>query len=228
MNASLIVRHVKALAQTTGNLELARAAEMLCAELDAVEVKIQDQLRDDLHGGTLFQNAVERGRYLVVRYELNAAAGQAALQAPPPPPGNPEPGPADLQREVEMKSSGEQGSTNPPGTANGREAFIREFDKRERANRFMWAGFVVNELLPQLGFVGAEAKRFLKRLEAEGIVATVKEPNPRNPDFPTTRVLLNREHPVVRQVLSGGPLERFRPIDIAGGPLSEDIIRDRR
>ena len=79
--------------------------------------------------------------------------------------------------------------------------FVRDFDRLERKRGFMWAGYIVRELLPRLGYPLAEAKVVLDRLRADGILTVAKVENPRNPEFPATAVHLNREHPQVLEAL---------------------------
>lgn len=81
--------------------------------------------------------------------------------------------------------------------------FLYEFIRLENNHEFMWAGYVVRELLPRLGFPAEEAKSILDRLRAEKLVIIDKVANPRNPDFPATGVRLNHEHPRVRALLAG-------------------------
>jgi len=80
--------------------------------------------------------------------------------------------------------------------------FVREFHRLERRHEFMWAGYIVRELLPRLGFPVMEAKIVLDRLRSEGIVTVSKVPNPQNPEFPATGVCLNHEHDTVKQILA--------------------------
>lgn len=81
------------------------------------------------------------------------------------------------------------------------ERFIREFARLEKRHEFMWAGYIVRELLPRLGFNPEEAKLVLDCLRSEHYVNITKVHNPKNPDFPATGVKLNREHEVVRALL---------------------------
>jgi hypothetical protein len=62
-----------------------------------------------------------------------------------------------------------------------------------------------------------------------GFVLRSQVANPKSPSFPVTAVHVNREHPVVIQVLreSNMPNSRFAPITLAGEPLSATIVRER-
>jgi hypothetical protein len=106
---------------------------------------------------------------------------------------------------------------------------IREFDRRERERGPIFAGFIVNDLLPRLGFDTADAKRILRAMEAQDIVRMERKPNPKDPDRSTTFVRLNRDHPHVARVLEGakGSARKFPVCSIEGEPLSETIIRER-
>lgn len=84
--------------------------------------------------------------------------------------------------------------------------FVREFARLEQTHDFMWAGYIVKEMLPSIGIQTAEAREFLDELQAQGIVTVRKIPNPRNPDHPASAVHLEREHEVVQQTL--GPDEQ--------------------
>jgi|GEM_PF-1739262 len=93
----------------------------------------------------------------------------------------------------------------PPAPEPSAEArcdqFIREFARLEQRHEFMWAGYIVRELLPRVGFPDAEAKVVLDRLRLDGILLMTKVPNPKNPHFPATGAKLNRKHPRVIAVL---------------------------
>lgn len=80
--------------------------------------------------------------------------------------------------------------------------FFREFVRLESSHDFMWAGYVVRELIPRLGFPADSAKLVLDRLCAEGILSVNKVPNPRNPGFPASGVSLNHSHPRVVATLA--------------------------
>lgn len=107
---------------------------------------------------------------------------------------------------------------------------IRAMERAEQ-NGPIWAGYLINTLVPQLGYGPSDARDMLRKMEAEGIVTIFKQPNPRSPDRPTTYVRLNRENRIVHAALRAtGNVSPpgFRPIKIRGGPISDDIIRDRR
>jgi hypothetical protein len=61
-------------------------------------------------------------------------------------------------------------------------------------------------------------------------VLTGKQPNPRPPNFPVTKIRLNRSVPEVAAALGGqsGGLPGFRPVTIRGASLSATVLHDRR
>jgi hypothetical protein len=131
------------------------------------------------------------------------------------------------------ESSGSSDRNGPQGTRRGPEyneaALIREFDRREKEHGANKAGFIVNDLLPRMGFDNADAKRVLRAMEAQNLVHTERRPNPNNPDRPTSFVTLNRAHPAVKKALGNeetGPF--FEPVPIRGEPASATLIRERR
>jgi hypothetical protein len=131
-----------------------------------------------------------------------------------------------MQTPATVQNNSLTASTSPP-TSPEQERFIRDLDILERRNAFTWIKFIMNERLPQIGIPAAESRQFIDQLLHDGVIVTKKLPNPNNPDFPSTVVALNRTHPVVQQILNGGR-GTFEPIEMPGGPLSDDIIRDRR
>lgn len=214
------------IARTHGAERLTQVEPLLCDAFGALEVKLQDANGGNLHGDTCLRNAIRDARSVMIRL-------------PWPPIGDSPDGVAD-QSDDALRADGSADAGNakapPPQAMGGTETedgiearFIIEFDRLERQNRFMWAGFVVKELLPQLGLGPTETKPFLRRLEADGLVITTREPNPKNPDFPTTRVSLYRDHPRVQAVLrsAGTRPPRIRFPD-GGECVSDLLIRERR
>ena len=134
---------------------------------------------------------------------------------------------------MEMPSCGQIGRPRAPGMTTppiyNEALLVREFEKRERERGPIFAGFIVNDLLPRMGFDAADAKRILRAMEAQNMVRTEQKANPNQPGRTTTYVSLNRAHPHVARVLGGAATNRTFPIArIDGEPLSERIIRDRR
>ncbi|HNQ23309.1 MAG TPA: hypothetical protein PKK06_09475 [Phycisphaerae bacterium] len=107
---------------------------------------------------------------------------------------------------------------------------IGELARHESARGFVWIKYLVEALLPDLGFRGAEAQTTLDRMKDSQVIILAKVPNPKRPEFPVTEVRLNRSHPLVEQVLAQGkaPTARFPLGTVRGEPLSHTILRERR
>lgn len=120
-----------------------------------------------------------------------------------------------------------QPDSQPPGPldeSQKRDYFIREFNRLQSRNDFMWAGYVVRELLPRIGYSLEDTKSVLNNLRAEQIVNVKKVANPRNPDFPATGVQLNLENPHVRTVLGLPPLAEGESGGVQSDIISEDAL----
>jgi hypothetical protein len=63
-----------------------------------------------------------------------------------------------------------------------------------------------------------------------GLILRTSVPNPNRPEFPTTAVKVNREHPVAKEILREADSDRavFKPVKIQGKSLSSTIIEERR
>lgn len=61
-------------------------------------------------------------------------------------------------------------------------------------------------------------------------IVTSKLPNPKNPHYPVTTIRVNRSLPEVRSILNRehGSGSAFAPIKLAGEPLSQTVLRERR
>lgn len=159
------------------------------------------------------------------------SVGVVALRDPhtmraPPPEGNR--GPASLDSPLESNLG------NTLGTSTYYEMlleqFIREMDAQEKRRSFVWIGFVIKTMLPGFGLRDDEVQPFLHRVEADELVIKSQRPNPKNPDYPTTGIQLNRIHPAVQRVLQQMESRSRRlPLGaVRGEPLSQTIIRERR
>lgn len=75
----------------------------------------------------------------------------------------------------------------------------------------------------------ARQKAISKAIE-QGFIVIRRVANPKSPDFPTTAIELNREHPAVKSILDSTKVERsiFRPLPIRGELLSSTVIAERR
>jgi hypothetical protein len=219
--ANLTVAYLRFYAERHREERLSLAVTGLAQQLGARRVALLDDRGEPLHGRFLLGNALREAARFAIEFELNPEDADRSSDEDAAPP-------------VSRPANGPPGRSEPPGATPAigdlRESFIREFDRLERYNDFMWIGFVLKTLLPQIGLSELEARDFFRQLESDGIVVTSKEPNPRRPEFPTTRVRLNREHPAVRQALaSGAPPQRRFPLGrVTGELLSETIIRERR
>jgi len=106
---------------------------------------------------------------------------------------------------------------------------IREIDTQAKRREFVWIGYLAKEAIPTLlGLAETESHSLLQRMVDAGVISVSKRPNPKNPDFPATGVVLNREHPMVKRVLVNGEREAFfEPVPIRGEPASATLIRER-
>jgi len=220
MSINPILSYFRVFSEQYGELRLTQAMPRAARDLGAIEIWLCDEQGGRLHGRYLLQNAMHEAKSMEIRFPLAPVHPESTESKEPV---------TDVQ-EIEDNEPVTAGAIHElPDDRDAR--FIREFSRLQDANRFMWAGFVVKTLLPQLGFSDAEAKDLFQRLESEGVLMTSKEPNPKNPDFPTTVVRLNREHPAVRQALdkNGAPRPAKFPLGkVSGEPLSETILRERR
>jgi hypothetical protein len=123
------------------------------------------------------------------------------------------------------------------GIASQQRDLILALDAAERDVRFV--GFVGlkafrDQFLASRGLRWAtdpEARHYeLARAINSGLVLRTSVPNPNRPDFPTTAVKVNREHPLVKDILREADSDRvvFKPAKIRGKPLSSTIIEERR
>ena len=116
------------------------------------------------------------------------------------------------------------------------EDLLRALEKAEHEPQF---GFVSlkwfrDVYLPRQGYSWAAAPESRQTVLVEAInrrwILTSKVANPKNPQFPVTAIKVNRPLAEVRKVLgreaSFGAV--FAPIPIAGEPLSESLLRERR
>lgn len=180
------------LLHTHGNAPLREIERILCAVLHVEEVRFIDYSGGDRSPDTPLAQAVHNGCDVIVRLHC-APPGQSVARGGMV--SRSEPGESRF-REGLPAAKGEAFLTDPRCTE-----FVREFLRLEQHHDFMWAGYVVRELLPRLGFLPEEAKLVLDQLRDEELVSTSKVPNPKNPNFPATGVCLNRDHPRVKALL---------------------------
>jgi hypothetical protein len=110
---------------------------------------------------------------------------------------------------------------------------VRELDRAERGKPYVVSGWFLDSWLAASRLVWAVEPAVRKRALTEaidaGLVLTAKVPNPKNPDWPSTTLRLDRTRSEVADVLaSSNRLPAFEPVEVRGEPVSETIIRERR
>lgn len=222
-----LVSYLQSLAQSNPGARLSQVKSAFCEHFGLIDVEFQDADGKRVPENTQVLNAVPRACFVRLTIPCTAphivtavveradSPGESAVPGPRPqaPEGTPLAGSSPENEHLEI--------------------FVRQFDQRERSSGQMWAKYVVNTLLPDIGLAPIEGKRFLRRLEAEGLIRTTKVPSRDNPAFSATRFHLNREHPRVQAILEGGRQTgpRIRPlIKLPPGSelVSETLIRERR
>lgn len=207
-----------------GDQRLSQVEALLSEQSGAEQVEFLDDEGCHIHGRTLFRKAMDLTDSIVVILPLNGPSRPSQQHTA----AATEPVQPDPAESVGFTPSEPVHHSPAPHCVSFNEAFfIRDLDRRERERGDTWAGFVVKELLPGLGFSGVEAKRILRQLEAHGVVMTSTKPNPRNPDRPTTYVRLNRDHARVCAALASSEAPARR-IQVAGGPVADTIVEERR
>jgi hypothetical protein len=219
LNFEDLITAIRGLAARSPELTLAQAAPELGAlarKEGARTVQFLDSSGQPLRLNTRLQNAVAKADSVSINVPWNSS------------PASPEAGSGAAPTLQSAAPVVPGPVSEPAGLSAARERFIVEFDRLERANSFMAAKYVIDSLIPRVGIPSPDAKQFLRDLVAAGIVETTRVPSRRNPEFQATRVQLNRTHAAVERVLGNGKSPDFQPIRIPGGPLSEDIISNRR
>jgi hypothetical protein len=233
---------LEAKAQANPRITLEKATPDVCSAFHLRDVELIDAQEVRIPRHTQVRNALPKlraGGYVQPMIPVNTATlerYQNPTFTAPSDESLHSGGPFLEERPAVARGAEARPSAGPPEPPISLERFVREFDQRERINGAMWAKYVVNSLLPELGCPASEAKLFLRRIEAEGILFTTQVPSRDHPERPATRFHLYREHPSVRAILqreTGGPAARriIRPmIKLPPGsePLSEQIIRERR
>lgn len=172
------------------NIKVEDAARTLATVLDADEVRLEDHKQHPLPADAPLHDFANQGIQVHVRVagkllgkDAQSSGNGARLDELLAP-----------DEETRFQPGEAPASRNDIPTAQRDGEFIREFARLEQSHDFMWAGYVVRELLPRLGYPSEEAKLVLDRFCADGILSISKIPNPRNPSFPATGVVLNRDH----------------------------------
>jgi hypothetical protein len=191
------------LARTHAAEPLREVQRILRGILHLEDISFQDHAGRELRAETPLQQAIEQIAQAVVRLPVRPAAGAAKTNSAP--------------RPVESRfRRGPGPAANSVDSEQRYDAFVREFLRLQEKHEFMWAGYVVRELLPRLGFAPEEAKLVLDHLRAENIVTITKVPNSRNPEFPATSVQLNPDHPRVKAILAEKAAGESQTADVAG------------
>lgn len=95
--------------------------------------------------------------------------------------------------------------SGPQVSENDLEQVIHVLASMQARLPFVGFGLLQRELTRRYPYrFGFE--EILNAAKNEGILEVYKVPNPNNPDFPTTAVRLNREHPLVKEILGDGEL----------------------
>ncbi len=212
------------LTSSNPTLNIKGAKELLCEDWGVQNVEFVEKSGEPIHGRTLVSNALQQPIKVRITIELPC-----------------EPPPDITVPQGKASEPPKQASLSPPnreqtvlGERRGVDPLVQRvvagLEIQERRRDFVWAGFVVKELLPGLGIEAREVQALFDRLVEDGVLLLEKRPNPNNPDFQTTCVKLNRESDVVRAVLSrnGGSAKAFQPVPIRGEPASATLIRERR
>jgi hypothetical protein len=137
----------------------------------------------------------------------------------------------------ETSEHGSNGDSNDNGVENELRDVILALDAAERDVRFV--GFVGLKAFRDQFLVGrglswaaeAEARHYaMAKAINSGLILRTSVPNPNRPDFPTTAVKVNREHPNVKEILRRADADRtaFKPVRIRGQSLSSTVIEERR
>lgn len=189
---ALLQETLSGLARTHAHDPLSEIQRILRGVLGLDEVHFHAPDGHELRSDAPFQQVLEQYADVSIKLQLKpalvtaAAAGAAAAESRFRE-GSPTPDVSNLSMEERT------------------DLFLREFIRLENRHDFMWAGYIVRELLPRLGFAPDEAKLVLDHLRAEKLVTISKVPNPKNPEFPATGVHLNHDHPRVQALLGIQP-----------------------
>jgi len=186
-------------------------------------VDIYDASGHPIHGRTLLANAIRQPIEVEVDFRVSLHA-----------PGFPSS--ADIDERAQDSdldalddSHADNDESGVGGDAVIRERLLRELARKERQGSFLWAGFVINDLLCGYGLDRRAAQVFFDRAVDDGCLILKKKRNPNNPEYPVTAVQLNMNHPEVQRTLRADQSsQQYLPIPIRGGPASATLVRNRR
>ncbi|MGD8451649.1 MAG: hypothetical protein PVJ57_07500 [Phycisphaerae bacterium] len=193
------------LARTHARAPLSEIATILSAVLGVERVDFRDANGQELPVDLPLRDALDRSCRVNVDLELGRLASRT--------------GTGDAGLASRFREGPSAIETQDISEDERYDLFLSEFLRLEQHHEFMWAGYIVRELLPQLGFAPEEAKLVLDRLRTENLVTVSKVPNPKNPDFPATGVHLNHDHPRVKALIEGRPA----PAAPAEQPADEQV-----
>lgn len=183
------------LGRTHGNNSIADVERILCETFDGFEVRFVDHDDRPIDPDLELRELLQMNFRTAVTVEF--APGR---ERSPDADSRRRREPQRADRGTERPASRFQPELNIP--EDQRVAwFIRELHRLFQTHDFMWAGYIVKELLPRIGMSTQEARQFLDEVNADGIVSVSKVPNPRNPDHPASGVALNLEHELVQEAL---------------------------
>ncbi|HPC21361.1 MAG: hypothetical protein KBH81_13495 [Phycisphaerae bacterium] len=191
---ALLQETLSGLARTHAQEPLSEIQRILRGVLGLDEIQFQGPDGHELRADTTLQQALEQYAAVAVKLQIKPVAAPAAA-----------PSAAAPAAESRFREGAPAADVSKLSMDERTDMFLREFMRLENRHDFMWAGYIVRELLPRLGFAPEEAKLVLDHLRAEKLVTISKVPNPKNPDFPATGVHLNREHPRVKALLASHP-----------------------
>ncbi|MBN2445111.1 MAG: hypothetical protein JXO22_00160 [Phycisphaerae bacterium] len=197
------------LARTHGNNSIADIERLLCEIFDASAarfVTLEDQALDP---GLQLQDVLQKPFTISLRVEYqphHTAMFTDMQQAPEPPAAS-----------VAESRFQPESSLSPEERVGW---FIREFDRLEQTHDFMWAGYIVKEMMGRIGLSPPEARTLLDELNAAGIVSVSKVPNPKNPEHPASAVRLIRENDQVQAIL-GPPTGEKVSAGVSDQPAEE-------
>jgi hypothetical protein len=188
---ALLQEALAGLTRTHAQEPLSEIQRILRGVLNLDEVRFQGADGRELRGDLTLHHAIERCAAICVRIQLKPAAVPASTGDG-----------SAAASESRFREGPAIPDISKLSMDERTDLFLKEFIRLEDRHDFMWAGYIVRELLPRLGFSPDEAKIVLDHLRAENLVKISKVPNPKNPEFPATGVHLNREHPRVITLLS--------------------------
>ncbi len=139
---------------------------------------------------------------------------------------------APTEREAQPSSSTPQGLVS-----RALRDLVLALDAAEREPRFReFVGIKPfrDQFLPYRGYDWTAAPQSRHKTLADaidqGMILRSSIANPKSPEYPTTAIKLNREHPCVKLILNATDEERcvFRPVSIRGEAISSTLIAERR